>query len=143
MNRPVETPFGVDAIGEVASRSLVMGTILGPASRAAGTYASGTIKNLCAPGVRLFVNVTSVGAAGTLAVKIQVQDPVSGAWVDLEGAVTASIVAAGLVTLTVFPGVAASANEKVDDHLGITWRVSATVGVNDVAFSVGGEYLGT
>jgi hypothetical protein len=143
MNRPVETPLGVDAISEAASKSLINGTILASAARAAAAYTSGTFKNVGFPGLRLFVNATAMGAAGTLVVKVQIQDPVSGAWVDLEGAVTASIVAAALTTLTIFPGIATSANERIDDHLGITWRVVATVGVNDVTFSVGGEYLGS
>lgn len=139
MNAPVETPR--TATSEAGSKSLLLGTILGSESRAAGDHTSDPIKNYRHEGVRIFVNVTDVGAAGTVTVKIQVQDPVSGEWVDLTGATTAAIAATGAEHFTLYPGLTAAANDKVDGHLGLTWRVVATVATNAVEFSVGGEYL--
>lgn len=143
MNVPVETPSPVQAVGELASQSHKIGTIFAAASRDAETYVSGTIDNPNHAGVRLFFNLTNVGAAGTVTAKIQVQDPASQGWMDLAGAVTAALAAVALTSLTVYPGIGETANAAVSEHLGRKWRVSVTVGANAVAFSVGGEYLGS
>lgn len=141
-NKPVDTPTGAQAVGEAASKTHVLGTIFESASRAAATYNSPEFKNYESPGVRLFVDLTNVGAGpGTVTVKIQVKDPVSGNWKDLNAVATAVLNAVATTVLTVYPGFTTVANVNVDGHLGISWRVVATVATNAVVFSVGGEYL--
>lgn len=141
MNVPVETPQPVQALGVVASQSHKIGTILSSTSRAAATYVSDPIDNPNHPGVRLFFNLTDVGGAGTVTAKVQVQDPSSGEWMDLAGAVTTALAAVALTSLTIHPSIAASANVAVSSHLGRKWRLSVAVAANAVTFSVGGEYL--
>jgi hypothetical protein len=92
-------------------------------------------------GIRLFVEVTDKGAAGTLVVKLQVQDTVSGQWQDLAGAATASIVAVGRAMLTIFPGITVAANVSLATVLTGPFRVVGTVGTNAVTFSVGAALL--
>jgi hypothetical protein len=140
-NKPVETPLPAQASSEAASKSHVIGTIFESSSRAAATYTSDELKNFEHPGVRLFINRTNVGGAGTVTAKIQVKDPVSGQWVDLTGAVTTALATVACSTLTLYPGLTAAANDKIDGHLGVTWRVSVTVAANAVVFSISGEYL--
>jgi succinyl-CoA synthetase beta subunit len=143
-NTPVETPLAALAVGEAASKSHVIGTLLPSESRAAAAHNSAEMKNYQHAGVRLFVNITVLGAGGggaTVTVKIQVKDPVSGTWVDVAGAATAALALVACTTLTLYPGVEEVANVKESDHLGLTWRVVATVANDAATFSVGGEYL--
>jgi hypothetical protein len=140
-NKPVETPLPAQTSAEAASKSHVIGTIFESASRVAATYTSDEIKNFEHLGVRLFINRTNVGGAGTVTAKIQVKDPVSGTWVDLTGAVTTALATVACSCLTVYPGLTVAANDKIDGHLGVTWRVSVTVATNAVIFSIGAEYL--
>ncbi len=97
------------------------------------------------------------GGAGTVTVKIQVRDPNSDTWADLTtanaagatvGVTTAALTetAAQLRLLTVYPGLlysigTATTNTEINAHLGTSWRVVATVGTDEVEFSVGAEYL--
>lgn len=115
------------------------------ASAARTTTATGTSQiNHNARGVYLFVNVTAVsGTTPALAVRLQVQDPVSATWVDLPGAVTASLTAAGLTMLTVYPDVTAAANVAVDAPLPRTWRAAWTITgtTPSFTFSVGAQYI--
>jgi hypothetical protein len=142
MNRQVETPLPALALGELASKSHKLGTILDSQSRAAATYTTDPIHNYEAKGLRLFFDLTNVGAGpGTVTAKVQVQDPVSGNWVDLAGAVTAALNAVGTTMLTIYPGLTAAANVAVSSPLGLVWRLSVTVATNAVSFSVGGQYL--
>ncbi len=138
-NKPVETPRPSTDLD--SSKTHVLGTIFASASRAAAAYNSDELKNYEHAGVRLFINITDKGAAGTVTVKIQAKDPISGTYVDLTGAVTAALAANACTTLTLYPGLTGAANDKVDGHLGLSWRVVATVGGNAVVFSVAAEYL--
>jgi hypothetical protein len=141
MNRPVFTPLPAQAVGTIASQTHKQGTIFPSASRAAATYNSDAMVNPDCAGVRLFIDRTNVGGAGTVTVKIQVLDTCSGNWVDLTGAITTALATVATSCLTLYPGLTAAANDKIDGHLGYMWRVSATVGTNAVAFSVYAEYL--
>lgn len=118
------------------------GIIFPAASRAAAAYNSPEYSNLNANGLRLFINITDVGGAGTLTVKIQNYDPASSTWIDVPLATTTALAATGASTLTIVPGAAESANTDIGDPLGLRWRIVATVGANAVTFSVGGDYLG-
>lgn len=92
-------------------------------------------------GLRLFVEVTARGAAGTLDVKVQVQDVVAKQWHDLPGASMAQFAAVGRKVLTVYPGIAETANESVSDVLTGPFRVVGTVGTEAVTFSAGAVLL--
>lgn len=77
-------------------------------------------------------NVT--GTTPTCTVKLQQKEPISGTWVDIVGATTAAITAAGITTLEVYPGVVAVANRKVNGLLGKTIRAVATIGGTTPSF---------
>jgi hypothetical protein len=141
MNRPVFTPLPAQAVDALTSETHKQGTIFPLLSRAAATYTSDAIHNPDALGVRLFIDITDKGVSGTVTAKIQNQDPVSGSWVDLTGAVTSALAANGVTALTLYPGLTAAANDKIDGHLGMTWRVSVTVAANAVIFAINGVYL--
>lgn len=118
------------------------GIIFPSASRGVAAANSAEYTNPGAQGVRLFIDVTDVGAGpGTVTVKIQNFDPASQKWVDLPAATTTAINATGTTTLTLYPGIAETANVDIADPLGLRWRVVATVATNAVTFSVGGDYL--
>ena len=111
-----------------------------PDGLGAGVYASPEMHNPGARGVDIFTVATSSGA-GAVTVKVQKKDPASGTWIDLTSAATAAIADPGSSVLTIYPGIAETANVSVSDHLGYTWRVVATVGTAAVTFSVGAVYL--
>lgn len=140
LNRVVETPLPALGLDPAQAKDHRTGTIFPSLSRAAAAYTSDPIHNYEHCGARLFINVTDVGAAGTLTVKIQVMDPATGTWADL--ATSAALAAAALTILTVYPGITAAANVDVSTHLGLQWRVVATVAANAVVFSVGAVHLG-
>lgn len=101
-NRQVETPLPTLGIGEVASKTHKLGTILESASRAAATYTTDPIHNYEAKGLRLFFDLTNVGGAGIVTTKVQVRDPVTGNWVDLSQNIILAAVATTI--LTIYPG---------------------------------------
>jgi hypothetical protein len=139
--QPIPTPTPVQAVSGMAAKTHNEGTIFPLAARATGEYASDPFVNPCWLGARFFLNLTVVGGAGTVTFKIQNQDPVSRAWVDVPEAVTTALAAVALTTFTMYPGVEEDANVHISNPLGNTWRAVATVGGNDVTFSVGGVYL--
>jgi hypothetical protein len=115
------------------------------ASSAKVASGNGTTQtNYNASGIQFFVNVTAVsGTAPTLAVRLQVADPVSGAFADVPGAVTASIIATGLTVLTVYPGIAAVANQAVNQPVPRVYRLAWTIGgtTPSFTFSVGAQTI--
>ena len=111
-----------------------------PAGLGAGIYVSEEMHNFWAKGVDIFVNTTST-TAGTVTVKLQKKDPASGTWFDLAGAASTAIADPADENFSVYPGIAETANVSVSDHLGLIWRVHATVGTAAVTFSVGAVYL--
>lgn len=121
------------------------GTVFPSEARADdAAYTSEAIYNPGARGVRLFIKNGTIGTT-TLTVKIQIANPVDASWIDLPGAVTAALSTDNDAnTLTVYPGIAETANVSVSDHLGPVWRVVATLSdgdTNSVTFSVGADYL--
>lgn len=118
-------------------------TVLASAVRTATANSADQV-NRFARGVRLFLNITAAsGTAPTLDIKVQTKDPVSGVYLDLPGAVFAQKTTTGSDDLTVYPGVAETANETVSDALSRTWRVVATIAgtTPSFTFSVGAAYL--
>lgn len=82
--------------------------------------------NVSGRGVKIATNVTAIsGAAATLTVSIQVKDPVSGSYFTV-------LTGAGITTvstqlLTLYPGIAVTANVSASDVLTRTWRVLFTI----------------
>lgn len=110
----------------------------------AGTQQVGTVTcpnqtNPYGRGIKVFVNVTSVGGAGTVTVTIQGIDPVSG--VAYTALASTAIAATGLTVLTVYPGLPAAANASANDVLPRQWNVKAVVAANAVAFTVGASVI--
>ena len=142
-NQPVPSPRPADAVSDKNyGAAQVSGTIFPSAARVAATYTSDPIHNPGALGVRLYIDITSDGAAGTVTVEIQTKDPVSDLWKRLTGCVTAALTETGSPnTLTVYPGATVSAGVDLSNQLGPIWRVVAVVAANDVTFSIGADYL--
>lgn len=145
-NQPVPSPGNL-GVADTNNRN---GVIFASAERnhtddphglGAGIYISEEMQNYNARGVDIFTNTTSSGS-GTLVIKLQKKDPNSGTWFDIAGAASSTINDPADEYLTVYPGIAETANVSVSDHLGLTWRVHATVATAAVTFSVGAVYLG-
>ena len=96
-------------------------------------------------GVRLFLDITAAsGTSPTLDIKLQVKDPLSAKYEDMAGAAFAQKTGTGQDILTIYPGMAETADESVSDILGSTWRVVATIGGTDTptfTYSLSGDYL--
>lgn len=104
------------------------------------TSAAGVEKtNWTHRGVKLHIDVDAVVGGGSVDVKVQTKDPVSGTWVDLTSASTGADTA-GTTELTIYPGIAETANVSISDVLPKTWRVYATI-VTSATFSVGASYI--
>ncbi len=111
-----------------------------PTGLGAGIYVTEEMHNPGARGVDIFLVSTSSGA-GTVTAKVQKKDPASGTWIDLTSGATASQADPGSAILTIYPGIAETANVSVSDHLGLTWRLHVTVATAAVTFSAGAVYL--
>ena len=96
-------------------------------------------------GVRLFLDLTAVsGTSPTLDLKLQVKDPVSAKYEDMAGAAFAQKTSTGQDIITIYPGIAETADESISDILGSVWRVVATIGGTDTptfTYSLSGDYL--
>lgn len=136
----VPIPFN-GPLSASAWATLAPGTIFPSASRAVASYTTQEFANLRHSGAQFIIDVTDVGASGTVTVKVQVFDPTSASWVDLPDAVTAVLGAVAATVLTVHPGVTDDANSEVSAALPNRWRLRATVAVDAVSFSVSGVYL--
>lgn len=100
---------------------------------------SGDLTNREYRGVVLTLDIDAAsGTTPTLDVKLQGTDGL-GNYVDIAGAAFAQKTGAGTSTLTVYPGVAETANVSVSDVLPRTYRVVWTVGgtTPSFTFSVG------
>lgn len=87
-------------------------------------------------GVRLFLNISAAsGTSPTLEVKLQMKDNLSGTYIDLPGSAFAQKITTGASSLTIYPGIAETANETVSDIFTRTWRVVATIGGTTPSFT--------
>lgn len=124
-----------------ANRSLA---VFGSAARDT-THDSEDLDNLNHRGVQLVVDVTDEtvgGSTHSIVVKIQGKDEVSGKYYDLLE--SAAITATGTNLLTVYPSIAAVANEAVSNALPRTWRVRVehtADGASDMTYTVGANML--
>lgn len=129
--------------GAIAPLTLAGVTVETSAART--TTANGTTTtNASGSGAMFYINVSaSSGTLPTLVVQLQVQDPVSLAFIDVAGAATASLVTTGLVMLTVAPGIVEATNTKVSQGLPRTYRFRWTIGgtTPSFTFSIGAQYL--
>jgi hypothetical protein len=78
-------------------------------------------------GLIAYLNVTAVPTVETLILKVQEQNPISGAWSDVAGLATSAQAASGQIKLKVFPGIVAVAPSvtavQVSDLLPPLWRL--------------------
>lgn len=87
-------------------------------------------------GMTLFLDISAAsGTTPTLDVKVQAKDPVSGEYVDWPSAAFAQKTATGTDTLTIYPGITASANRAVSSILPNIWRVVYTIGGTTPSFT--------
>jgi hypothetical protein len=113
-------------------------------AKTATGQSAAAINNFNARGAAFIVNVSAAsGTTPTLAVRLQVQDIVSANWVDVPGAVTASITGISTVMLTVYPGVVEAVNAKVSFPLPRVYRFAWTIGgtTPSFTFSIGAHYI--
>lgn len=141
VNQHVPAPYAARAAGSTNKN----GTILPYTARAENaSYTSDPIQNPGAKGVRLFITTGVIGTT-TLTVKVQVQNPLDDSWSDLTGAASAALSDDNATkVVTIYPGIATTANVAVSDHLGPVWRIVATLNDGDTAsvpFGVGASYL--
>jgi hypothetical protein len=74
-------------------------------------------------GARFLLDVTAAsGTSPSLTVKFQAYDSVTDKWIDVPGAAFTAKTAVSTDDLTIYPGIAATANEKVSDVLPFKWR---------------------
>lgn len=90
-------------------------------------------------GVKVFV-VTSAIGTGSITVTIQAKDPASGAYTTLLA--SAAITTNTTTVLTVYPGLAATANVSANDILPRQWRIAVTANnANPANYSVGASLI--
>ena len=146
INQPVPSPGNL-GVADTGNRNGIIFPLAernhtdDPAGLGAGIYVSEEMHNFNARGVDIFTDTTS-STTGTVTVKVQKKDPAGGAWFDLTSGTGAAINDPANEILTIYPGIAETANVSVSDHLGLTWRVHVTVATAAVTFSVGAVYLG-
>jgi hypothetical protein len=95
-------------------------------------------------GVRLTLDITAAsGTNPTLDVKVQSYNETGDDWVDLPGAAFAQKTTTGTDDLTVYPGIAETANRSVSDVLSTTWRAVATIAGTgpSFTFSLGADLI--
>ena len=98
-----------------------------------------------AKGIHLVLDITAAsGTTPTLDVKLQRFDETSGKYVDLPSAAFAQKTGVGTADLTVYPGIAETANVSVSDVLSENLKAVWTIGgtTPSFTFSLGGTLLG-
>lgn len=120
-------------------------TLLASTLRTAATYNTDEQTNDGHRGIAVYVDITAEDGAMTLDVKLQTKDHIGGDWADIPGAAIAqqSAVTSAPVVLTLYPGIASTANVSVSDVLPRRWRAVATVAgaATSMTFSVGAVLL--
>lgn len=132
---------GTGISGGTISPLTVAGTTALASAARTTTGASGALTNNSGRGALFFLNVTAAtGTTPTLDVRLQVQDPVSLAFIDLPGCAFAQITTAtGLRMIEIAPGLPEAANVRVNRALPrvyqIAWAITGTT--PSYTFSVG------
>lgn len=107
-----------------------------------GTVNGSDLVNFNARGIKLTIDITALAGTGpTLTVTVQGKDAVSGKYYTILA--SAALAAVATTVLTVYPGVAVTANVSASDILPRDWRVSYTVGGTgpSVTATVGAAYV--
>jgi hypothetical protein len=114
------------------------GTVLASASRGVATVNT-DITNLNGKGIRVWQDLTVLGASSVCTFTIQEKDPVSGKFITLlaSAATGAGINATGTAKLTVYPGLTAAANSIANDVIPRDIRIVSTVATAASTFSIG------
>lgn len=111
--------------------ALITGT-----AQAVGTLTSAKQFNLQHRGLKVWINISAIGATTNLTVTIRGYDPVTGGTVTILA--SAALTTTGESTLTVYPSLTAAANVTANDVLPPTWDITAAVaGTNTATFTVG------
>ena len=116
--------------------------ILPDISRAVGGF-SNPVTNYGNRGATFFLHVSAaLGASPELTVTIQMQDYVSGEWLDIQGAVFPMVTGSSNTALVVYPGVTEAANAKVSILLPRVYRAKYvyTGTTTSFAFGLGVHY---
>jgi hypothetical protein len=134
----VTATVGTSITGGTISPLTVAGVTVEALTAKTATANGTTITNASARGAIFFVNVTAVsGTIPTLAIKMQVQDSLSGLWFDVPGATLATITTAGIFMITISPGLTEAANTKVSFPLPRVYRWTWTIGGTTPSFTFG------
>lgn len=119
-----------------------MATLITSADREPGAYTADFLVPERRRGLLLSVNYTAEGGAtATLDVKLQYRDGAESAWDDLPGASLAQFTGVAESDLMVYPGITGVANRQVSIAIPKILRVVATVGTDNLTFSVGVDFL--
>lgn len=109
---------------------------------AGGPYNSAAIKPEGRRGCILNVNVTLDPDTVSIVVKLQALDPENSVWTDIPDAATPAIAAVGHTRVTLYPGIAETANISISDILPTQIRAVAThTGGTTMTYSVNLEFL--
>lgn len=103
-------------------------------SRAGGVHTSDPISTAGFLGGAVYIDYTA--GTGSTVVKLQRYDGTGNKWHDLHGAVLGAVEAAGTTSMTIYPGVAETANLSVSDVVGDQVRAIATITTYPATFSV-------
>ena len=118
-------------------------TFLASAARTA-TETSDGVKSDGFKGCWLALDITAASTSVTLDVKLQQFEDLSGKWVDVPGAAFAQQTGTGTNGLTVYPGIAETANVSVSDRIAPNVRAIGTLGgasTPTATYSLGGHWL--
>lgn len=123
----------------VISDNRAVGTLFASAAYTA-TQNSDEIEQRGYRGVRVYIVTSNPVATPSVVFAIEAYDAASGTWVALLTA--AAMTTATTKTLTIYPGLTASANVTANDVLPARWRVSAThADADSITYSAGYQLL--
>jgi len=133
--------FETDQSGRPNSGNADTILLISESAAASGTYPSGDQINTNAHGVKVYLNISAIGASVTVTVTIQGKDPVTGTAYTLLASVAKATT--GFTVLTVYPGLTAATNAVASDVLPHTWNVIAVVAdtTGTPTFTVSCSYL--
>lgn len=131
-------PASTDGALLVNAIDTFAGTALASASRGVATVNT-DIVNYNGKGIRVWQDLTVLGASSVCQFSIQEKDPVSGKFITIlaSAATGAGINGTGTAKLTVYPGLTAAANSVASDVLPMNIRIVSTVATAASTFSIG------
>jgi hypothetical protein len=113
----------------------VVGAVLDASLARTVTGVGATGANGSGSGIIVYTNITAIaGTTPTLALNLQVQDPVSAAWVNLPGTTFPTRTATGLFATVVYPG-AIAATDIINMGVPRVYRLAWTIGGTTPSFT--------